>query len=62
VKVRLTKGFTLTIGGTPVYHRPAGHIMEVPEHQADIMIRNGQAELFTETLLPHLFAKKRERV
>jgi hypothetical protein len=58
VKVRLKNKIHVAINGVPVYYRPAGFVMEVPDLNAEIMIRNGSAELFTETLLPHLFAKK----
>jgi hypothetical protein len=46
------------MGGIDVYRLPAGLMMELPEHEATMMIRNRSAELVTETLLPHLFAKK----
>ena len=58
VKVRLRNKIHLAIHGVPIYYRPAGYILEVPEQHAEVMIRNGSAEVATDPLLPHLFAKK----
>jgi hypothetical protein len=59
VKVRLLNKLHVSINGRDIYYRPAGFVMELPEYEATMMIRNRSAELVTDTLLPHLFAKKK---
>jgi hypothetical protein len=50
VNVRLKNKVHVAINGVPIYYRPAGFVMEVPDLNAEIMMRNGSAELFTEAL------------